>query len=68
MEVICKRYTVYLFGPLRSASPRILHPESDEFFWYHNLEIPELIELGYRPNTATGGDTEWTFRRPENYY
>jgi len=46
----------------------ILHPESEEFFWYHNLEIPELIELGYRPNTATGGDTEWTFRRPEAYY
>jgi hypothetical protein len=43
MEAICKRYTLYLFGLLRSASPRILHPESDEFFWYHNLEIPELV-------------------------
>lgn len=43
MEAMCKRYTVYLFGSLRSTSPRILHPDSDEFFWYHNLEIPELV-------------------------
>jgi len=46
----------------------ILHPESDEFFWYQNVEIPEIIELGYRASTTDGGDIEWKFQPPEIYY
>ncbi|KAF8712007.1 hypothetical protein AX14_013164 [Amanita brunnescens Koide BX004] len=46
----------------------ILHPESDEFFWYQNLEIPENIVLGYKASSTDGGDIEWKFRPPESYY